>query len=76
MDHNGFERQTQHFPVEGDRGAGAREDRGREKAGNGRTGGGKRDLYEGGKRSRNKVGDSLLFTTGYYSVKNTHLTKF
>ena len=27
-------------------------------------------------RSRNKEGDSLLFITGYYSVKNTSLAKF
>ena len=26
--------------------------------------------------SRNKEGDSLLFITGYYSVKNFYLTKF
>ena len=36
----------------GDRGAGARENRGRERAGSGRTGGGGRDLYEGGKREQ------------------------
>ena len=55
--------------MEGDRGAGAREDRGagarenrrRERAGSG---------------SKNKESDSLLFTSGYYSVKNTFLTKF
>ena len=47
--------------VEGDRGAGARENRGRERAGSG---------------SKNKESDSLLFTSGYYSVKNTFLTKF
>ena len=27
-------------------------------------------------RSRNKEGDSLLFISGYYSVKNTSLAKF
>ena len=38
------------FPlIEGNRGAGAWENRGWERAGSGRTGGGKRDLYEGGK---------------------------
>ena len=26
--------------------------------------------------SKNKEGDSLLFITGYYSVKNTHRAKF
>ena len=38
--------------VEGDRGAGARENRGREREGSGRTGGGKRYLHEGGKREQ------------------------
>ena len=40
------------FMVEGDRGAGARENRGREREGSGRTGGGKRYLHEGGKREQ------------------------
>ena len=47
--------------VEGDRGAGARKNKGRERAGSG---------------SRNKEGDSLLFMTEYYSVKNTYIAKF
>ena len=38
--------------VKGGRGAGALENRGREREGSGRTGGGKRDLYEGGKREQ------------------------
>ena len=29
-----------------------------------------------GSGSRNKEGDSLLFITGYYSIKNTYLTAF
>ena len=29
-----------------------------------------------GSGSRNEEGDSLLFITGYYSVKNTYLAKF
>ena len=41
---------------------------GREREGSGRTG--------GGKHSRNKESDSLLFITGYYLVKNTHILKF
>ena len=44
--------QTLAYIKEGDRGAGAREKRGRKRAGSGRTGGGKRDLYEGGKREQ------------------------
>ena len=38
--------------VEEDRGAGARENRGREREGSGRTGGGKRYLHEGGQREQ------------------------
>ena len=30
----------------------------------------------GGKRDRIIEGDSLLFITGYYSIKNTYLTAF
>ena len=45
----------------GGQGGAARENRGWERSGSG---------------SRNKAGDSLLFTTGYYSVKNTYLAKF
>ena len=66
----------------GDRGAGARENRGREP---GRTGGGKRENRgreagsiwgrEAGAEVK-KVIQSLLFITGYYSVKNTYLLKF
>ena len=29
-----------------------------------------------GSGSRNKEGDSLLFITRYYSIKNTYLAKF
>ena len=29
-----------------------------------------------GSGSRNKESDSLLFITGYYLVKNTHISKF
>ena len=29
-----------------------------------------------GSKSRNKEGNSLLFVTGYHSVKNTSLEKF
>ena len=39
-------------------------------------GGGKRDLYEGESRRRNNEDDGFLFINGYYSVKNTYLTKF
>ena len=69
----------------GDRGAGARENRGRERAGSGRTEGGKRENMgreAGSIRGREagaevkKVIQSLLFITGYYSVKNTYLLKF
>ena len=45
----------------------------------GRSGGGReREAGEqgAGSGSRNKKGDSLLFITGYYSVKNTHLANF
>ena len=35
-----------------------------------------RGLERAGSESRNKAGDSLLFTTEYYSVKNTYLAKF
>ena len=45
----------------GGQGGAAREDRGWERAGSG---------------SKNEAGDSLLFTNGYYSVKNTYLAKF
>ena len=38
--------------VEGDREAGARENRGRERAGSEKTRGRQRDLYEGGKREQ------------------------
>ena len=51
----------------GRQGAGARENRGRNRAGSGRTG--------AGSGSRNKEDDNLLFITGYYSVKNTYLAK-
>ena len=47
--------------VEGDRGVGDQKKRGQERAES---------------RSRNKEGNSLLFITGYYSVKNTSLAKF
>ena len=78
--------------MKGDRGAGARENRGREP---GRTGGGspgEQGAGEGRKReNRGREGEnrgreagaevkkaiqSLLFITGYYLVKNTYLTKF
>ena len=64
--------------MEGDRDAGIQQNRGQERVGSGRTGGRKQDLYEGGKQvwSRNKEGNSLLFITGYYSVKNTSIEKF
>ena len=46
----------------------------------GRTGGRERagsGIYmKAGSRSRNKERDSLLFITGFYSVKNTYLAKF
>ena len=38
--------------MERDRGAKARENRGQERVGNGGTGGGKWDLYEGGKHEQ------------------------
>ena len=38
--------------MERDRGAGAWENREQERVGNGGTGGGKRDLYEGGKHEQ------------------------
>ena len=44
----------------GGQGGAARENRGWESAGSG---------------SRNKEGDSLLFITEYYSVKNTYIAK-
>ena len=53
--------------MEGDRGqgAGARENRGRERAGSG--------IYmRAGSGSRNKEGDSLLFITGYYFFLSGH----
>ena len=58
-------------------GVGARENRGRERAGSGiymRAGSGIYMRARSG--SRNKEGDSLLFITGYYSIKNTYLAKF
>ena len=55
--------------VEGDRGTGARENKERERAGSGRTGAGSGIYMKAGSGSRNKEGDSLLFITGYYSVK-------
>ena len=56
------------YEVEGDRGAGARGNGGRR---------GQEAREKGAERgSRNKEGDSLLFISGYYSVKNTHLAKF
>ena len=78
------------YLVEGDREAEVRENRRRERAGGGRrerAGGGRRERageQGAGSRifmrarsgSRNKEGDSLLFITGYYSVKNFYLTKF
>ena len=61
----------------GGQGAGARESRGRERAGSGiymRAGSG---IYiRAWSGSRNKEGDSLLFITEYYSIKNTYLAKF
>ena len=39
-------------------------------------GGGKRDLYEGESRRNSNEDDGFLFINGYYSVKNTYLTKF
>ena len=47
--------------VEGDRGAGVRENRGRERAGSGK---------------RNKEGNNELFITEYCSVKHTYIAKF
>ena len=43
------------------------------------AGSGKREtgsIWEGAAGAKNKEGDSLLFITGYYSVKNTHRAKF
>ena len=65
----------------------AEEGGGREAGEGGRTGGGKRErageqgagsgiFMRARSGSRNKEGDSLLFITGYYSVKNFYLTKF
>ena len=41
------------YQVEGDRGAGARENRGGRGTRDGRRKGGRRDLYDGGKREKN-----------------------
>ena len=59
------------------RGARAQENRGRERAEAGEQGGGESGIYmRVGSGSRCKERDSLLFITGYYSVKNTYLAKF
>ena len=62
------------YLVEGDREAEVRENRRRERAGE--QGAGSRIFMRARSGSRNKEGDSLLFITGYYSVKNFYLTKF
>ena len=59
----------------GRQGAGARENRGQNRAGSGRTGAGSGIYLRAGSGSRNKEDDNLLFITGYYSVKNTYLAK-
>ena len=55
-------------------------DRGREPGRTGGAGEGGRGWKEGeqgaGSGRRNKEGNSLLFITGYYSVKNAYLAKF
>ena len=42
----------------------------------GEQGAGSRIYMRAGSGSRNKEGGSLLFITGYYLVKNSHLLKF
>ena len=65
------------FTVERERKAGTQENKGWERTGSRRTRGGKRGIYmRVGGESRNKEGNSLLFITGYHSVKNTYLSKF
>ena len=51
------------FIAEGDRGAGEQ-------------GAGSGSHMRAGRGRRNKDSDSLLFITGYYLVKNTHILKF
>ena len=58
------------------RGARAQENRGRERAEAGEQGGESGIYMRVGSGSRCKERDSLLFITGYYSVKNTYLAKF
>ena len=46
------------------------------KSGGGQGGGSPGARERAGSGSRNKEGDSLLFITRYYSIKNTYLAKF
>ena len=62
--------------VEGDRGWETRRKGGRRGQKAGEQGVGSRIHVRVKSRSRNKEGDSLLFISGYYSVKNTSLAKF
>ena len=55
--------------MEGDRGAGARENRGRRGTGDGRRKGGRRDLYDGGKRERNSKRQSFAICYSLLPVK-------
>ena len=56
----------------GGQGAGAQENRGAGEGGRGW----KEGEQGAGSGRRNKEGNSLLFITGYYSVKNAYLAKF
>ena len=53
----------------GDRGAGARENRGRE-------GYGRRDLYDGGKWERNSKSQAFFFVTAYFQSKKRTQQRF
>ena len=57
--------------MEGDRGAGARENRGREGTGDGRRNGGRRDLYDGRKRERNSKRQAFAICYCLLPIKET-----
>ena len=62
--------------VGGDRGAGARENRGREGYGRREKKGGRWDLYDGGKRERDSKSQAFFFVTAYFQSKKRTQQRF
>ena len=62
--------------MEGDRGAGARENRSGRGTGDGRRKGGRRDLYDGGKRERNSKRQAFVICYCLLPVKEMNTRTF